>query len=188
MVADSQVVADYSDEAAIKTFCEIIDIATFEFENIPASSLDLLAENIPVYPRKQALHICQNRQREKEFLRQHNIPCAPFEVVSGPQELEQEIAQIGCPCVLKTADFGYDGKGQTKIENGDVDVEKIWEQHALSKGVLEKWIPFKAECSVIIARNSKCEQKVTCLALLGNRSFFHDHPIAIKLKKTNDSS
>ena len=97
------------------------------------------------------LHICQNREREKAFLAQHGFPHAPFAVVDSPESLGLALKRIGMPSVLKTADFGYDGKGQLKLE-GEVDLKRLWQGFHAPRGVLEKWIPFESELSVVVAR------------------------------------
>ncbi len=156
MVADEVVTANYDDVDALLRFAEGLDAITFEFENVAAEPLAKLAEKLPVHPRPEVLHICQNRRREKEFLRDNDIPCADFRVVDGPDTLAAAVDELGMPCVLKTADFGYDGKGQVKITEAQ-DWAKLWSAFDAPLGVLEKWIPFSAECSVIAARSSSGE-------------------------------
>ena len=124
---------------------------SFEFENIPLSAIREVAGIRPLRPRGEVLHICQNREREKAFLREHGFPHAPFAVIESVGGLPAALEAIGTPSVLKTADFGYDGKGQIKLE-GDVDVESTWQRFHSTRGVLEKWIDFEAELSVIVAR------------------------------------
>ena len=127
----------------------------FEFENIPPASLQILARFCPVYPRWQALEICQHREREKLFLHQHGFPHAEFRVVTTPGELAEAMAALGTPCVLKTAESGYDGKGQLKI-TPDLAAEDAWRQWSggqARRGVVEAWVDFAAELSVICARN-----------------------------------
>lgn len=159
MVADAQVETAYDDETGLKAFASQIDIATLEFENIPARALDILMDSVTVYPGRRALEICQNRSREKQFLKDSGIPCAPFAVVRSLTELETAVGQIGLPAVLKTADFGYDGKGQVKIEPG-MDLEPIWAPYEGHAAVLEGWVNFSGEYSVICGRNFKGE---TCV-------------------------
>jgi len=155
-VADQVVTADYQDEEAISRFMEGIDVASFEFENIPAATLRFAASRKPVRPSPEVLLICQNREREKLFLRQHNIPHARFAVVSSADELAAAIEEIGTPCVLKTADFGYDGKGQVKIREGE-QAAGVWEGFGAPRGVVEQWIHYSAELSVICAANPSGE-------------------------------
>lgn len=151
-VADLEINASYDDEKQLLHFLQEIDVATFEFENIPVDSLRRAAGVRPLHPSPDILLICQNRKREKLFLREHNFPHARFEVVTSAEELKQAVEEIGRPCVLKTADFGYDGKGQIKIDNGD-STEEVWQKFDAPRGVLEEWIPYQAELSVICAAN-----------------------------------
>jgi len=151
-VADTHITAAWNDEAALRHFASLCQRATLEFENIPPSALRIVAEKIPVHPSADVLAICQNRRREKEFLKANAIPCARFEVVSNARELKDAVLRIGTPCVLKTADFGYDGKGQVKIKDASVDLDAAWAQLGSPQGVLEGWVPFDLEISVIVAR------------------------------------
>lgn len=157
MVADLEVNAEYSDEAALKAFAEAVDVITLEFENIPAEVIDTLSAIKPVLPGKQALHICQHRQREKDFLKASSLPCVPFEYADSPESLNEAVTTIGFPCVIKTAAFGYDGKGQIKLnaphEAGDCDY--LWEHLGKPpRVVVEKWIHHVGELSVICARKA----------------------------------
>jgi 5-(carboxyamino)imidazole ribonucleotide synthase len=150
-ICDLEVNAPYTDAAALKAFAEGVDVISFEFENIPRSAVEAAASLRPVRPRGEVLHICQNREREKIFLQANDFPCAPFRVVDSGEALRIALAEIGTPAVLKTADFGYDGKGQIKL-TGEVDADEVWSQFRAPRGVLEKWIPFQAELSVVCAR------------------------------------
>ena len=150
-VADSAWHAPYERGRALTEFAAAVDAATVEFENIPADFIEALAELKPVEPNGQALAICQNREREKEFLRAHGIPCAPFRVIDSAQELGRSTQLLGYPCVLKTAAFGYDGKGQLKLEEL-ADWDKTWADFGAERAVLEGWIPHVKELSVVAAR------------------------------------
>ena len=150
-ICDVEVNAPYTDSASLRAFAEGVDVISFEFENIPRSAVEAVASIRPVRPRGEVLHICQNREREKNFLQANGFPCAPFRVVDSSEALRTALAEIGTPAVLKTADFGYDGKGQIKI-TGEVDADEIWKRFGAPRGVLEKWIPFQAELSVVCAR------------------------------------
>lgn len=150
-ICDGEVNAPYTDSASLRAFAERVDVISFEFENIPRSAVEAVASIRPVRPRGEVLHICQNREREKTFLQANGFPCAPFRVVDSSEALRTALAEIGTPAVLKTADFGYDGKGQIKI-TGEVDADEIWKRFGAPRGVLEKWIPFQAELSVVCAR------------------------------------
>lgn len=150
-ICDVEVNAPYSDSAALEKFARGVDVISFEFENIPRAALDTVSALKPVRPRGEVLHICQNREREKNFLRSKGFPCAPFRVVDSAETLASALTEIGTPSVLKTADFGYDGKGQLKI-SGPADATELWQRFGAPRGVLEKWIPFDAELSVVCAR------------------------------------
>lgn len=158
MVADSEVNANYSDEAALKRFAESVDIITLEFENIPAEVIDILNAIKPVMPGKQALHICQHRQREKDFLKASGLPCVPFQYADSAETLKTATTSIGFPCVIKTAAFGYDGKGQIKLNapHEAEDCNYLWEfLGEPPRVVVEKWIHHIGEFSVICARKAE---------------------------------
>ncbi len=151
-ICDVEINAPYCDTAALEAFARGVDVISFEFENIPIAAIERVAAIRPVRPRGEVLHICQNREREKLFLRRNGFPCAPFAVVDSAASLAEALREIGTPSVLKTADFGYDGKGQVKLTGGE-DPEKIWHAFGAPRGVLEAWIPFEAELSVVCARD-----------------------------------
>ena len=150
-ISDVEVNAAYTDTAALERFAAGVDVISFEFENIPLSAIEAAARVCPVRPRGEVLHICQNRAREKNFLHRGGFPHAPFAVVDSAESLAAALGELGTPAVLKTADFGYDGKGQVKID-GAVDGAEVWRKFDAPRGVLEKWIPFQAELSVVVAR------------------------------------
>ncbi|MFP4541514.1 MAG: 5-(carboxyamino)imidazole ribonucleotide synthase, partial [Opitutales bacterium] len=152
-VADHVIAAEFDDLEALDRLAARCDRVTLEFENIPAGAVEHLAARVPVCPGAQVLAICQHRQREKEFLRDHGFPCAPFEVVGSSQELEAAVNRLGFPSVLKTAAFGYDGKGQIKL-GPESDLAAAWKELGLETAVLEKWIQFEGEFSIICARNA----------------------------------
>jgi 5-(carboxyamino)imidazole ribonucleotide synthase len=153
-ISDVEVNAPFTDSQALKRFAREVDVISFEFENIPLSAIREVASIRPLRPRGEVLHICQNREREKAFLLKHGFPHAPFAVVESPEGLRAALKTIGTSSVLKTADFGYDGKGQLKLD-GEIDAERTWERFHSARGVLEKWIPFQSELSVIVARDLK---------------------------------
>jgi 5-(carboxyamino)imidazole ribonucleotide synthase len=150
-VSDREFTGAYTDDRLIDDFVGSVDVVTFEFENIPAAVVDRISRTKPVHPRSEVLHICQNREREKKFLQHFGYPQAPFEIVTHQAELEFGLEKIGSPSVLKTADFGYDGKGQLKITTGD---SPNFSRFGSERGVLEKWIEFDCELSVVCARNA----------------------------------
>lgn len=152
-VADLEINAPYTDIAALELLSDASDVITYEFENVPSQATSFLAKRGRLHPKPEILHICQNREREKNFLREHGIPCAPFAVVDSEDDLRQALATIGTPSVLKTAAFGYDGKGQLKISDTNPDVPALWEAFGKSRAVLEGWVDFSMEISVMVAAN-----------------------------------
>jgi len=151
-VADEHITAEWNDLAALQHFAAGCGRVTLEFENIPPASVDFISQSVPCHPSANVLAICQNRRREKEFLRTSGIPCANFAVVSSLPELQAAVKTVGFPCVLKTADFGYDGKGQVKLPTAEADLKEAWEKIGATVGVLEAWVPFQMEISVLVAR------------------------------------
>lgn len=156
-VANKEVNASYEDLGALKEFAREVDVITYEFENIPSEPLAAIAPLVPLHPRAEVLHICQNRQREKAWLRANGIPHVKFaEALDG--DIAAAVALVGRPCVVKTADFGYDGKGQMKI-NTD---EELAQAVAIFRGrrcVVERWVDFQREVSVIVARSATGETR-----------------------------
>lgn len=155
-VADLFVNAPYDDAGALEAFAAGVDVVTLEFENIPLDALQQLEWRLPVRPDSRTLGVCQNREAEKTFLREGGYPCAPFRVVDSLSTLQEAVAAIGTPSVLKTAAFGYDGKGQIKLA-ADSDLEEVWHRMDGQRSVLEQWIRFEGEFSVICARNREGE-------------------------------
>jgi len=151
--ADMTIVAPFDDTDALGRFALAIDVATVEFENIPVPALEFLEKRVPVHPASSVVRICQDRVLEKEFLRDHGFPVAPFRVVTSAGELEAALAELAAPSILKTAVLGYDGKGQISISPGD-DAEVVWVMLGAPRAVLEKRISFDSEASVICARNA----------------------------------
>ncbi len=156
--ADLTRIAEYTDEAAVRRFAHDVDVITFEFENIPVQTVEWCAELRDVRPAGAILHIAQNRLREKTFLAQAGVPIAPFRAVRSAHELADAIEQIGRPAILKTAAFGYDGKGQQTINTRD-DFDEIWSASSANELVLEAAIDFETEISVIVARSPGAEMK-----------------------------
>ena len=151
--ADLTRIADYTNESAVRRFAADVDVITFEFENIPIETVEWCAQEREVRPAGSILHLAQNRLREKNFLATAGIPVAPFKAVRNAHELESAIAQIGRPAILKTAAFGYDGKGQQMIHARE-DFEEIWEASSADELVLEGAIDFAMELSIIVARGA----------------------------------
>jgi 5-(carboxyamino)imidazole ribonucleotide synthase len=150
-LSDLEVAAAYDDESAVRTFAKNVDVLTFEFENIPSQTVEWCAAHCVVRPAGRVLHICQHRLREKTFLARAGLPLPKFAPVSSLSELAAAIVEIGTPSVLKTAAFGYDGKGQQKLERAD-QLEADWTRFGGAPAVLEAWVPFEKEISVVLAR------------------------------------
>lgn len=153
-IADFEIVADYTDLDRVCEFAENVDVITFEFENVPFQTVEAAQRCAPVRPRGEVLHIAQNRLREKTFLSRNNFPVVPFRHVKTIEELQTAVREIGLPCVLKTAGFGYDGKGQTKIISLE-DCETAFERINASDAVLEAFVDFDKEVSVVAARDAR---------------------------------
>jgi 5-(carboxyamino)imidazole ribonucleotide synthase len=145
-------VGDYSDEAALRKFGKTVSVVTIEFENIPSSALEALQSETLVRPGPHVLHITQHRLREKQFLSSKNFPLAPFHAVNNAQDLKQALEKIGTPAVLKTAGFGYDGKGQ-KVIHSAADADAAYAAINGQEAIVEQYIDFDKEISVIGARS-----------------------------------
>jgi 5-(carboxyamino)imidazole ribonucleotide synthase len=150
-ISDREFNTAFDDIPTLIEFAAGVDVITYEFENIPVAALDALAPRVPLRPGRDVLYTTQNRGREKEFLQRNGFPVAPFRMVTSEAVLREAVSALGFPCVLKTADFGYDGKGQQKI-GPESDLGQIWKRHGTQAGVLEAWVPFAAELSVVAAR------------------------------------
>jgi 5-(carboxyamino)imidazole ribonucleotide synthase len=150
-VTNHVTVAPYTDEVALKAFAAACDVITFEFENVPHESLALLQQHCAVYPDPKVLEACRHRLREKEMINAAGIATAPFAAVDSLAALEASIAELGTPAVLKSCELGYDGKGQFKIDAPEQAAE-AWESLATQEAVLEGWLAYQCEASVIVAR------------------------------------
>jgi 5-(carboxyamino)imidazole ribonucleotide synthase len=154
------VVGDYRDEATLGEFASKIDVATFDFENVPAESAQWLSERVPVFPSPRALGVAQDRLAEKTLFRELDIPVPAFFAISTRAELDAAIAAIGTPCILKTRRLGYDGKGQFRIKF-DADTDAAWAAlgpQAQTVGlILEAFVPFERELSVVAVRGRSGE-------------------------------
>ena len=151
-VADGCTIAAYDDIGALGTFADAVDVVTFEFENIPFESVEILSNRVPVRPDWNALRISQDRVLEKDFINQADIPTAPWQgPLASIHDLEKAVAKLGRPAVLKSTRLGYDGKGQAKID-AETDLKDAWQQMGSSEGILEGFVDFEMEISVIVAR------------------------------------
>ncbi|KQY51141.1 5-(carboxyamino)imidazole ribonucleotide synthase [Lysobacter sp. Root494] len=149
------IVGDWRDENALGEFASRVDVATFDFENVPAESAQWLADRIPVFPQPRALAIAQDRLAEKTLFRELGIPVPEFAAVASREELDAAIAQLGTPCILKTRRLGYDGKGQFRIKSPG-DAAAAWDAlgaQATTVGlILEGFVTFERELSVVAVR------------------------------------
>lgn len=152
-VCDRLLVAPYDDPAAAADLASGCSVVTLEFENIAAEAAEAAASRAPMRPSPEILSLCQNREREKAFLSTHGFPCAPYAAIGSPEALTAALGRVGLPAILKSADFGYDGKGQVEIRPGD-DPVAAWQRAGERRAVLEKKIELAAELSVLVARNS----------------------------------
>jgi 5-(carboxyamino)imidazole ribonucleotide synthase len=150
-VADLEVVADYEDLDALRAFARQCDVVTFEFENVPIDAIDAIEELAPVRPCGVALHTAQQRAREKQFLADRGFPTAPFGRAASLDELWDAVTRVGTPAVIKTAAFGYDGKGQHKVTT-PADVEHVWTAIGHQEAIVEKFVSLQTEISVIGVR------------------------------------
>lgn len=150
-ISDIETTAAYEDLDAVRQFARSVDVVTFEFENVPSECIEAAAEFADVHPRGEILHTTQNRLREKTFLAANGFPVAPFRHIKTLVDLRAAVDEIGMPAVLKTAGFGYDGKGQSKILTAD-DIEPAFAAMNGIEAVLEGFIDFEKEVSVVCAR------------------------------------
>ncbi len=152
-VADFETVADYMDLERVEKFAKSVDVVTFEFENVPSRAVEIAAEFVEVHPKGEILHATQNRLREKTFLSENGFPVAPFRHITTIEDLYHAAEKIGLPAVLKTAGFGYDGKGQAKIDSIG-EIEPAFEKLNGNEAILEAFIGFEKEVSVVCARDA----------------------------------
>lgn len=156
-VANREVNASYDDAEALMEFARGVDVVTYEFENIPATALAVIAPVVPLHPRAEVLHTTQNRQREKAWLKANGFPHVAYaEALDG--DIAPAVAAVGLPCVVKTADFGYDGKGQMKLST-PADLEQAVAVFRGRRCVVEAWCTFTCELSVIVARSTTGETR-----------------------------
>jgi 5-(carboxyamino)imidazole ribonucleotide synthase len=150
-VADVEVTASYDDLDAVSEFARRVSVVTFEFENVPAPTAEAAARCAPVRPSGSVLHTTQQRIREKSFLTKGGLPTTPYREVRTLEGLDRAIAELGCPAVLKTAAFGYDGKGQFRVDAAN-SAPEAWNAIGKQEAVLEAFIDFDCEISVVAAR------------------------------------
>jgi 5-(carboxyamino)imidazole ribonucleotide synthase len=151
-VADVEVNAAYEDLDAIAKFASAVSVVTFEFENVPAATAAAAERNAPVRPAGRVLHTTQHRLREKTFLARAGLPLTPFRRVASIEDLAAAARELGLPAILKTADFGYDGKGQVRVA-GVSELARAWQGVGERESVLEAFVDFEREISVVAARS-----------------------------------
>ena len=150
-IADVEINAAYDDLDAVRVFAKGVDVVTFEFENVSAAATAAAEEHAIVRPNGRALFIAQHRIREKSFLADRGLPVTPFAAVRSEDDLREAVVAIGCPAVLKTASFGYDGKGQVPVAKA-ADAPSAWQAIGRQEAILEAFIDLDREISVIAAR------------------------------------
>lgn len=159
------IVGSYEDPGTLSRFAEGLDVVTYEFENVPVEAVRLLSRRVPVYPPPQALEAAQDRFIEKSFFGALGIPTPPFAPVNTLEELRTALNDIGSPAVLKTRRFGYDGKGQYVIR-GAADVDAAWLALGGQALILEGYVPFSRELSILAVRRG--EGQITYYPLTEN--------------------
>jgi 5-(carboxyamino)imidazole ribonucleotide synthase len=166
--------ADYADTEALARFASEVDVVTYEFENVPAEAAVFLAARVPVLPDPSVLATTQDRLAEKDCVAALGIGTAPYEAVAAPAALSAALDRIGRPAVLKTRRFGYDGKGQATI-NGGTSPEAAWREIGGQPCILEAFVPFAREVSIIAARGT--DGTVECFDVTENEH--RDHILKI---------
>lgn len=169
-IANLHIAAAYDDQKAVGEFAANIDVATFEFENVPSQSITRLEGSVPVRPRGEILHIVQDRLREKDFLGGIGIETTAYRRIENAADLHRFAPEIGLPAVLKGARLGYDGKGQCRLEPG-TDLDAAWQELGATHAILEGWVDFACEISVIVARG--LDGKMAAFAPSENRHVHH---------------
>ena len=152
-IADVEIRAPYDDLNAVADFARAVDVVTFEFENVPAAAAAAAEQHAVVRPNGRALHVAQNRIREKSFVANLGVPVAPFAAVGSDEDLRAAMRSVGVPAVLKTASLGYDGKGQKPIASID-DAAAAWEGFGRQEAIVEAFVDLEREISVIGARSA----------------------------------
>lgn len=175
-VADEQIIAEYGDTTAIEELSRRCDVLTYEFENVDLNALRDIADQVYIPQGTRLLYTTKNRIREKNFLREAGLKTAPFMAVKDYSDLKRAVKQIGYPAVLKTCEGGYDGHGQ-EVLRSDADLKKCAGILSTKDAILEGWVPFKLECSVMVGRNENGE--VTVLPVSEN--IHHDEILHLSI-------
>jgi 5-(carboxyamino)imidazole ribonucleotide synthase len=179
-VADLEIDAAYEDLDAVAQFARNVDVVSFEFENVPCEAIDVAQQFAPVRPAGQILHVTQHRLREKTFLRDAGMPVTPFHPIRSLSELEQAMASLDRAAVLKTAAWGYDGKGQQRVEPGS-DLAEAWRAMAADEAILEEFVDFESELSVVAARG--VDGQCACYAPIANTHANHILDVSVSPAK-----
>ncbi|NDE90932.1 MAG: 5-(carboxyamino)imidazole ribonucleotide synthase [Alphaproteobacteria bacterium] len=153
LVTPFRTLGEFDDEAQLKIFADSVDVITLEWENVPVKTLEFLAELKPVHPGAAALKITQDRIAEKTFAKTHGIATPAFLQAKSLDELRNGVMKIGIPCVVKTCRMGYDGKGQAIIRDLK-DIDAAWHSLKSDDAIIEGFVPFEKEISVIVARRA----------------------------------
>ncbi len=153
-VSDREVVAPYDDLDAVRRLAAEADVVTVEFENVPAAALAAAAELAPVHPAPEVLAIAQHRLREKSWLAAHGFPTPAFRRVAAAADLDPALAEVGLPGLLKTAGFGYDGKGQRPVADAG-EAAAAWQELGGGEAIYERRVAFRAELSVVAVRSAE---------------------------------
>lgn len=169
-VSSASTHSEYENQEALSEFAKVVDVVTYEFENIPVETVNEIAQTTAVYPNSEVLKISQDRLSEKTFINKIGIDTAPYKAVSKFEEALQALGEIGYPAVLKTRRFGYDGKGQA-IVRSQADLELAWTALGNDKIIIEGFIDFDMEISVLAVRGQDGE--VRCFAPVENEHKNH---------------
>jgi 5-(carboxyamino)imidazole ribonucleotide synthase len=169
-VATKTTIGAYQDATALRVFGQSVDVVTFEFENVPSETLTMLAEVACVRPKPEVLHITRNRIREKEFISACGTATAPYRAIRSREEMMEAVAVLKTPAILKTTELGYDGKGQVMIREAE-EAFTAWQHLSAHEAILEGFVDFSREASVIVARGVGGE--VRCYPLVENHHKHH---------------
>lgn len=153
--ADKLLHEPFDDPDALEKFTQLVNVATVEFENLPKSMLEEVEQRIPLYPNSQAVSICQHREKEKIFLSKNGFSCANFRIAEDLNSFINGLSEIKTDAIVKTAEFGYDGKGQLKLPSSSnkKEIEDAWNKFEGGRVVIEECYSLESEISVLIARN-----------------------------------
>jgi 5-(carboxyamino)imidazole ribonucleotide synthase len=180
-VADCEITADYTDPVAVRAFVQGVDAVTFEFENVPAHvAMIANEEGVPVRPGGRVLRTAQHRLREKTFFAEADLPTAPFVAVRSLADLHIGVETLCSPAILKTAAYGYDGKGQVRIERVQ-EAEAAWNAIGRQEAILEGFVQFERELSMVAARGA--DGAFAHYGLIENRH--HNHILDISIAPAN---